>query len=128
MNRTPAIEEAAKGWIAYWRHQLETGEFPEGEGDKPVGRIVREDPSAGMSVILAILESIDADPSSRLFQVLAAGPLEDLLAHHGAAVVAQVEAEAKSNPRFSLLLGGVWQNQMPDHVWSRVQASRSEVW
>ena len=114
--------------MAYWRRQLEASESPDDEGSFVVDRLAREEPEVGWSVILAILERIDAEPSSRLFQVLAAGPLEDLLSHHGSALVDRVEAEAQRNPRFNLLLGGVWQNTMTEQVWSRVQACRSEAW
>ena len=128
MNLAPAIEDAAKGWIQYWQQQLETGQFPDGDGSFIVDRLARENPELGWAIILAILERIDAEPSSRLFQVLAAGPLEDLLSSHGDAVIERVEVEAKRNPRFRLLLGGVWQNAMPQPIWSRIQAYRTEGW
>jgi hypothetical protein len=47
--------------------------------------------------------------------------LEYLLSKHGGAMIGKVEAEAKSNPLFAKLLGGVWQNSMIDEVWVRVQ-------
>jgi hypothetical protein len=37
-------------------------------------------------------------------------------------MIERVETEARSNPLFAKLLGGVWQNEMPDHIWRRVQA------
>ena len=46
-----------------------------------------------------------ADPSHHNFQNLAAGPLEDLLSEHGAALIERVEHEAPTNPAFNLLLG-----------------------
>jgi len=55
---------------------------------------------------------------------LSAGPLEDLLAMHGPAIIDRVEAEAARDPTFAKLLGGVWQNRMTDEVWARVQAAR----
>jgi hypothetical protein len=33
-----------------------------------------------------------------------------------------VETEARSDPRFAKLPGGVWKNRMADEVWSRLQA------
>ncbi len=85
-------------------------------------------PELCWKVILEILGRIDAEPSNKLFQVLAAGPLEDLLAAHGDAFIDRVEAEAASNSRFALLLGGVWQNEMDLDLWSRVQACQREAW
>ena len=128
MRSTPTISDAATAWIDYWRQELETGQFPATKGSSTVDELVRQEPEVGWATILAILERIDAEPSSRLFQVLAAGPVEDLLADHGETFIERVESEARNNPRFNLLLGGVWQNAMPDHVWKRVQACRTETW
>lgn len=81
----------------------------------------REDPERAWKFILLALESPICAPR---LGVLAAGPLEDLLSHHGASFIERVEVEAKTNPKFAHLLGGVWQFQMTDEVWGRVQ----QVW
>jgi hypothetical protein len=62
------------------------------------------------------------DSSDCELQNLSAGPLEDLLAKHGPNVIDRVEDEARRNPLFAKLLGGVWQNDMSADVWARVQA------
>jgi len=62
------------------------------------------------------------------FAVLAAGPMEDLLAHHGPDYIDRVEELARKDPKFNRLLGGVWKNSMTDEIWHRVQAIRKEVW
>ena len=56
------------------------------------------------------------------FDVLAAGPVEDLLSLHGPSFIDRVETEAQANPNFASLLGGVWRLNMTDEVWVRVQA------
>ena len=71
---------------------------------------------------LMILEILATDPSPRIMQNLSAGPLEDLLAMHGERFIFRVEEEARRDPVFRKLLGGVWQNSMTVPVWSRVQA------
>jgi hypothetical protein len=53
--------------------------------------------------------------------VLSAGPIEDLLAQHGDAFIDRVEIEARRDPSFAKVLGGVWQNSMSDEVWKRLQ-------
>jgi hypothetical protein len=63
-----------------------------------------------------------------VFSVLAAGPMEDLLAEYGPAYIDRVEDLARRDPKFNALLGGVWKNSMTDEVWQRVQAIRNEVW
>jgi len=69
-----------------------------------------------------ILKVLSLNSSNEILAVLSAGPLEDLLAKHGDAMIERVEKEAKLNPLFSKLLGGVWQNSMTNEVWVRVQA------
>jgi hypothetical protein len=54
--------------------------------------------------------------------VLAAGPLEDLFGWHGAQFIGRVEQEARNDPSFAQLLGGVWKSTIPENIWLRVQA------
>jgi len=60
--------------------------------------------------------------------VLAAGPREDALAEYGPAIIEEVELRAARNPKFCGLLGGVWQNSMPDVIWVRVCRARETEW
>jgi hypothetical protein len=66
--------------------------------------------------------------SEKVFAMLAAGPLEDLLAMHGAEYIDRIEVLAWQDPEFNRLIGGVWQNIMSDDIWARVQDVRNEVW
>jgi hypothetical protein len=74
-----------------------------------------------------ILRSFEKQMSDKAFGVLAAGPLEDLLADFGELYIQRVEELARKNPRFNHLLGGVWRNSMTDDVWDRVQKARLTV-
>lgn len=56
--------------------------------------------------------------------ILAAGPLEDLLSLHGEAFIERVEKKAAAEQQFAWLLGGVWQYNMSEELWSRVVAVR----
>ena len=75
-----------------------------------------------------ILEVYKRDPSDKVIGVLAAGPLEDLLAKRGTDFIDRIEELARKDPKFNYLLGGVWRNAMTDEVWQRVQAIRNHVW
>ena len=109
------------GWVALCKAERNTPEH-----DKhfwafdSVWEMCQKDPDAAWQVILAVLA---ADQSDSVIGRLSAGPLEDLLAHHPYEVIERVESEARRNPQFAHLLGGVWQNAMPDDVWERVQAA-----
>ncbi len=76
-------------------------------------------PETAWIVIRAIL---DRDQSDEIVQILSAGALEDLLAQHGEDFIDRIEFEAQNNPDFAFLLGGVWQNEMSDELYARVQS------
>ena len=119
MNTLETLGLAA-AWIAYWKASENSAErealfwVSEREWEP-----VRRAPHDAWQVIVAIL---DKDDSIEIQEVLSAGPLEDLLAYHGESMISTVEAEAIKNPKIASLLGGVWQNNMQEEVWARVQA------
>lgn len=76
----------------------------------------------------AILKILEHELTDEQMALLAAGPMEDLLAQHGALFIERVEAEARRNPRLNHLLGGVWKGSMTEDIWGRVQKARKEVW
>ena len=71
---------------------------------------------------LLMLTVHSKDQSPRLQALLSAGPLEDLLGRHGVHFIDRVEEEARKDPSFAKLLGGVWQSTMSEDIWTRVQA------
>ena len=75
-----------------------------------------------------ILEVYKRDLPDNIIGLLAAGPLEDLLASRGAEFIDRIEERARKDPKFNYLLGGVWRNSMTHEVWERVQAIRNHVW
>jgi len=56
-----------------------------------------------------------------LMGALAAGPLEDLLAHNGEKVIEQIQSMAHTDPEFRKCLTGVWQNAMSHELFAKVQ-------
>lgn len=55
---------------------------------------------------------------------LAAGPLEDLIQYHGSRFIDRIESEARKNPLFRHLLGGVWKSGSSE-IWSRIEKARN---
>jgi hypothetical protein len=84
--------------------------------------ICDKDPSVCLRLIGLIL---DRDSSDVIMGNLAAGPLEDLLSRHGAAIIDTVELEARQRKKFRELLSGVWRNVIADDVWDRVLRLRA---
>lgn len=67
-----------------------------------------------------VLRTYRKDLSQEVIGILAAGPLEDVLAAKGEEYIGRVEILAGNDSKFRYLLGGVWQNSMTDEVWGRV--------
>jgi Family of unknown function (DUF6869) len=82
--------------------------------------LVREDPVEAWKLILTIW-SLDQSLPTR--QSLA-GLIEELLCFQGESIIPHIERQAKADPSFARLLGGVGQNTMPDNIWNRLQ----DVW
>ncbi len=81
--------------------------------------LVNDQPEKAWEAVLAIASDPRAKPYLGL---LAAGPLEDILADQGALFIDRVEAEARRSAAFRQLLAGVWQSTMSQEIWLRVQA------
>jgi hypothetical protein len=87
--------------------------------------LVQDDPESAWEVIGAIRQR---DGSDLILSNLAAGPLEDLLVTHGENFITRIEEKAKSDDQLRRLLGGIWQNDMPDALWTRIKAIAVPSW
>ena len=125
MNKN--IEKLANAWIDLHvdlhKNQNEMPEFNPNfwafeELDGMDDGYTRNDPKKAWTTILKIL-SIDS--SDVILSNVAAGSLEDLLAFHGEDWISSVENEASKNTVFKTALLGIYQNEMSDDVWDRLQ-------
>ena len=111
------LSSLADNWIEYWHgdsaKRIELSEATN------LYDLTYEEPE---KLWLLILEIHHRDQSITIQQVLSAGPVEDLLAMHGDTFIERVEAEARRDPQFAKLLGGVWKSTMSDAIWDRLQA------
>jgi hypothetical protein len=124
-DRSPS--DVAEEWIRVW-----SGPEPAaiGPGCDSVldWELPLDSPELAWLSILAVLETIGPNVEDRRFAVLAAGPLEDLMDHHGDSFIDRAEAEARRNPAFALLLGGVWRSTIAEHVWERMGMVAKRGW
>lgn len=113
----PDLGLLADNWIAYWHgdsaKRIELSEATD------LYDFTYEEPE---KLWLLILEIHHRDQSVTIQEVLSARPVEDLLAKHGDTFIERVEAEARQDPQFARLLGGVWKNTMSDAIWNRLQS------
>lgn len=113
--RPPTVDELEAEWLSGEDGTMADGLVP------PFA-----DPEAVWQAILRIMQR---DLNEEQIALLAAGPVEDLLALHGASFIDRIEAEAQRSPAFAHLLGGVWQRDMPAEIWQRFETARGgRVW
>ena len=102
------------------------------KGDHPLWWAVEHFMNMGRDVSprdcwAAILEILSREPTDEALGILAAGPLEDLINHHGPEFIERIELESRRNKAFRHLLGGVWKSSTPE-IWARVQKAQGDLW
>ena len=110
----------AEGWIDLRTSKLSKRERALSEwANEALQVAIYNDADYALRIIEAIHE---LDPSHRTVEEFAAGPVEDILAYQGVFVIDRIEQKARKDPSFAFVLGGVWQNIMPDNIWERIQS------
>ena len=127
MSLSPA-EQQANHWIEMTRMPVEECSDELFDAGFALNILAHDDPELAWNVILEIVDILDEKDlvsgegdAQKLASNLAAGPLESLLTQHGEVFIDRLEQKAKADSRFGLVLGGVWQNAMPDTVWKSVR-------
>ena len=119
MSKSDQLKKVATAWVEMWLLEINDPMRSKYDWvDDFEYEAVYENPNLAIDLILEILKLGLSEKSK---EVLAAGPLEQVLANHGDAIIERVELLARRDPQFSSLLGGVWQNNMSDEVWMRVK-------
>jgi len=81
----------------------------------------QHDPVRALEVAFQIARTSE---TSKVLEMLGAGPLEDLLSEDPTLIDA-IAIEAVSSPNLRQALASTWQNSMPDAVWKVVQTLAS---
>ena len=112
----------AEGWIDLRASKLTKQERALGDwANEALREAIYNDAEYAFSIIEAIHE---LDHEQKYVEEFAAGPVEDLLAYQWVSLIERIERKAREDRSFAFVLGGVWQNAMPDNIWDRVQACR----
>jgi hypothetical protein len=105
----PELERVVDAWFQYeetfWAWER-------------VEDLTRMDPELAWRVITLLVEEA---PSEAVLGVIGAGPLEDLLSVYGEGMIDRVEERARTDEHFRQCLAAVWQSDMTDELWARVQ-------
>jgi hypothetical protein len=112
-------EELVETWIRFAKAEHSTKEYHNLFWSfSTVLESVQKQPNQAWQFIVDVWTR---DQSDKTISYLFSGHLEDLLSFHGPEVIERVEQKAKADPQFANALGGVWQFQMSDEIWARVQ-------
>ena len=131
------IKQIATDWIAYAHLDPKTAPDEIFARGWVLQGFVEDDPEAAWATIKEVvsryteeeLYSFQKTEAQDVVGLTAAGPLEDLLSAHGSGFIDRVEEEARRDKRMAWTLGGVWQLDMTDDIWERVQrASDKSFW
>jgi hypothetical protein len=111
--------DLAAGWITL--HKTEVGS-PEHEDRfwafEQMQELYRSEYHKAWRIILLIWSM---DQSDKIKANLSAGPMEDLIESHGEEMISLVETEARQDPSFANMLGGMWRSGS-DEVWGRIKS------
>ena len=114
------LDAQANAWITHRFAPAGSPEYNASAWATDTYDFLYEDPQTLWLLILAVHRK---DQSPRVQGLLSAGMVENLLSMHGDKFIDRIEAEARTDPSFAKLLGGVWKSQMSDQQWERVQAA-----
>ena len=126
----PSIKSVADNWIALQQFDnVEKAPEDVFERGWVLNDLAHDRPDLAWEAVKSVVCRYDESAllteeqteARRILGMTGAGPLEDLLANHGARLIDRVEDEAKRDRRMFWTLGCVWRNSMSDDVWSRVQ-------
>jgi hypothetical protein len=104
-------EDLVATYLTYFAAKREDDRWAVTEVDD----LVRRDPLRGWEITRELVRKAESDEA---LPYVAAGPLEDLLIHHGATVLDLIERECLDNERLPLALSGVWLDR-EDPIWER---------
>jgi len=127
MEANPSPTALAIDWIEKWSSS-NAGKTANSAASGLDNEIPRENPRLCLDAIMEILDRIPSDPSDHYFQVLAAGPLEDLLVYNGQVTIDDIELFARQSASFRLLLNGVWSSSINSSVLARLAKYRTNPW
>lgn len=110
------IDRLAKAWIFAQKLGVDSSGYEKHSWAVDEVISLAEKPEDLWKIILRILELDDSD---EVVKAVGAGPLEDLMVHHGELFIGQVEEQASKSDVFKTAMKGVWLDSDDTPVWAR---------
>lgn len=108
----------AKSWATVYSVDFGSAQFNEDEW-LPIFKEVQTLSRDAEALWLFVLEVFHIELSKQALEMLAVGPLEDLVQDHGRLVIDRIELEARRDKEFAALLSKVWVSNSDDPVTQR---------
>ena len=117
---TAEFNKLCDGWILRYKQQGNSvsDELPNYWAFEKLDDLVRDNPEIAWKAVLNILAT---DSSDSIIANISAGPIENLLVFHGEAAIKLIENESLENDTLKFSLRGVYQNDMSEDIWGRLQ-------
>ena len=120
------FKKVAKDWVALQYSTVEQAEHdPHFWAYQKLDDLCDDSPSEALTVINEILS---VDSSKHILSNVGAGPLEDLLARNGMAIIDEIESLSRTNTAIKKALGAVWENSIDAEVWCKVESLADSTW
>jgi hypothetical protein len=126
--RVPLLDLIAREWIELARGAGAGLANCDYDANELFELLIRHDPANAWELVKRVLAASDVKPEHPEVQLLAAGPVEELLLLHGEMLIDRIESDSKVIPEVGVLLGGVWKSGIPNHIWKRIESAREYVW
>ena len=110
-----SIEKIATYWINRYKRSNLKSETQ--WAYNALDELIATDPKIAFEVIVAIFNKTE---NEFVLENLAAGPMEDLLVRHGNEIICDVEKFTVTEPKFSHLLAGIWENNIHQNVLAKI--------
>jgi len=124
--RGASKEEISKAASAAFRSIPHSETHPQEWANDKVTNILSGSDAVAWELLTKLVELAPDD--DKVIAFFAAGPLEDFLSLKGNLYFVEIEKLATALPKFKTMLGGVWQGNMDDELWSKLQAIRGKPW
>jgi hypothetical protein len=118
------INEIADAWIAAQNFEGGASKSPDWWAVDKEMEWGFDDPET-LWTFIQIVNSRENTP--KVVAILAAGPVENLIAYHGEEYIDRIIEFARKDPKFNYVLGGVWESGTKE-VWEKILEIRNHVW